>query len=132
VFFEDLDYTDWKSVSADWAGGGLVSTTEGLSRFLRAFADDGIFADPKSKTEMLSWGPVGSTGVYYGLGVTRVNLDEHGMAGVGDFWGHDGFPQSFLFYWPKQQVTIVGTLNQAVSERVFWAQLVVSVIVALD
>lgn len=132
VFFEDLDYTDWTSVSADWAGGGLASTTEDLSAFLRAFVDDGIFASEQSKREMLSWGPTGSPGVYYGLGVVQINLAELGVRGVGEIYGHEGFPQSFMFYWPEQQVTIVGTLNQALSKRVFWAQLVVNVVVALD
>ena len=128
VFYEDVDYTDWKSVSADWAGGGLVSTVEDLSRFLRAFSDDEIFMDPQSRTEMLSWRPMGYLGLYYGLGVTRINLAEMGVPGVGDIWGHDGFPQSFMYYWPQQQVTIVGTLNQALSDEVFWAQLVVRAI----
>jgi D-alanyl-D-alanine carboxypeptidase len=132
VYFDDMDYTDWASASADWAGGGLVSTTEDLSRFLRAFADDEIFSDPRSRTEMLSWGPTGVTGVSYGLGVARLDLAAAGLLGAGYIHGHEGFPQSFLFYWPEQEVTIAGTLNQAVSMEVSSAEILLSVIRELN
>lgn len=128
VYFQDYDYTGWTSASADWAGGGLVSTTEDLSRFLRAFADDEIFLDPASKAAMLAWAPTGSAGVDYGLGVARIDLDAAGLIGAGEIYGHDGFPQSFLFYWPKQDVTIAGTLNQAVTQKVHYQQIVLAVI----
>jgi CubicO group peptidase (beta-lactamase class C family) len=42
VYLGLLDYTDLRAISADWACGGLASTTEDLNRFIRAFADDGI------------------------------------------------------------------------------------------
>jgi CubicO group peptidase (beta-lactamase class C family) len=128
VYFQDYDYTEWTSASADWAGGGLASTVEDLSTFIRAFADGGIFQDAQSKAEMLTWGGAGSPGIYYGLGVLRINLGELGVGGVGEIYGHDGFPQSFMFYWPAQSVTIVGTLNQAVTVQVTYDQLVLGVI----
>ncbi len=128
VYFEDYDYTDWRSASADWAGGGLASTTEDLSKFIRAFADGTVFEDARSKDEMLAWGATESSGVQYGLGVVRINLAVLGAMGAGEIYGHDGFPQSFMFYWPKQNVTIVGTLNQAVSERIQSQDIVVGVV----
>lgn len=132
VFYENLDYTAWQSASADWAGGGLVSTTEDLSRFLRAFADDSIFADPRSRAEMLDWQTMGMTGLFYGLGVMQIRFADMGAPELGEIYGHEGFPQSFMFYWPDEEVTIVGTLNQAISDRVFWAQIVVRVMQAME
>ncbi|MEW6194993.1 MAG: serine hydrolase domain-containing protein [Bacteroidota bacterium] len=115
VFLAELDYTNLISNSADWAGGGLISTTEDLNRFLRAFVNDQIFQNNQTKLQMLNWLSTGEVGTYYGLGVARINMDEFGMTGIGELYGHDGFPQSFMFYWPKQNVTIIGTLNQAIS-----------------
>lgn len=103
VYFGPVDYTDMRAISADWAGGGLASTTEDLNRFLRAFVDDKIFQNVASKNAMLTWNNTGE----YGLGVTKINA-----SGVGVIYGHDGFPGSFMFYWPEQDVTIVGTINQ--------------------
>jgi CubicO group peptidase (beta-lactamase class C family) len=34
VYLGLLDYTDLRAISADWAGGGLASTTEDLNRFV--------------------------------------------------------------------------------------------------
>lgn len=115
-YYGEIDYTGWKSNSADWAGGGLVSCTEDLNNFFSAFVDDKIFKNCSTKEQMLQWRMTGETGTYYGLGVAKINLSEFGLPEIGDIYGHDGFPQSFMFYCPKQNVRIIGTLNQAVSE----------------
>lgn len=128
VYFGDLDYTHWTSASADWAGGGLVSTAEDLNRFLRAFVNDQIFQSSQSKVEMMNWLTTGETGIYYGLGILRFNLAELGFPDFGELYGHEGFPQSFMYYWPPQNVTLVGTLNQASSQEVYHLQVVLSII----
>lgn len=112
VFFGELDYTDLRAISADWAGGGLASTTEDLNRFVRAFVDDKIFQTAASKNAMLAWGNTSEPALKYGLGVARLDYSAIGINGVGAIIGHDGFPGSFMFYWPEQDVTIVGTINQ--------------------
>lgn len=132
VYFGDQDYTNWISSSADWAGGGLASTTGDLTRFLRAFVSDGIFQNSQTKAQMMSWGSTGITGVYYGFGMVRVNFEELGLPGAGEIYGHDGFPQSFMYYWPGQNVTIAGTLNQAVPEKFDALAVVASVILLLQ
>lgn len=108
VYFGELDYTDLRAISADWAGGGLASTTEDLNRFVRAFAEGKIFQTAASKNAMLAWNGTGE----YGLGVARIDCDANGVSGVGVIIGHDGFPGSFMFYSPELGVTITGTLNQ--------------------
>lgn len=115
----DMDYGTQRSVSADWASGGLVTTAEDLSRFIRAFAEDRIFRDHASRDAMLTWTPTGEHGVQYGLGVRRFDLDQLGMPGFGELWGHTGFLKAFMLYWPKRQVSICGTLNQSAARGVF-------------
>jgi CubicO group peptidase (beta-lactamase class C family) len=106
-------------MTADWGGGGLVSTTEDLDRFLRALVDNRIFSNPATRDRMFTWvdsGPFHS----YGLGVGRVDFDRSGSAlhaGLGQVWGHAGSSQVLMYYWPSRDVVMVGTLNQIDSER---------------
>jgi CubicO group peptidase (beta-lactamase class C family) len=115
----DLPYGDDRSVSADWGGGGLVTTAGDLARFIRAFADDRLFRNRTSKEQMLTWAPTGEPGVEYGLGARRFVLEELGMSGCGELWGHTGFLKSFMLYWPERDATICGTLNQSAAPGAF-------------
>lgn len=100
--------------SADWAAGGLVSTSRDMQIFLRQLATGGLFSDPQSLVEMTSWVDTGESGVAYGLGVFRVDLGF----GMGEIWGHDGYGNSWMYYWPRHDITFTGTLNQ--TENDWW------------
>jgi len=100
-YLDDIECTLWPAVmTADWAGGGLISTTEDLDLFLRAFVENEIFEDPSTRDEMFRWvesGPFHN----YGFGISRVLFDrsenpEH--AGLGEIWGHAGSSFNFMFY----------------------------------
>lgn len=93
--------------TADWAGGGLISTAEDLEKFLRGlFSGKLISGDLLS--EMYDWVPVGEPGVSYGLGLFCVKLN----GGLGELIGHDGHGNAFAYYWPQRRTTLTGTLNQ--------------------
>jgi len=106
-------------MTADWGGGGLVSTTEDLNRFLRAFVGDRIFREPGTRSQMLTWvesGPFHG----YGFGIGLVDFDRSdnpAHAGLGQVWGHAGSSRNFMYYWPRRDVTLIGTLNQIDCER---------------
>ena len=100
--------------SADWAGGGLVSTAADLDRLLRGLADGKLFRKQETMARMLYPISTRKKGVFYGLGVYLVSLGE----GRGVLWGHDGHGNSFAYYWPKRGLTITGTLNQ--TENDWW------------
>lgn len=129
VFFGDVDYTQAESLSADWAGGGLVTTAEDLNRFVRAFAEGSVFGSPSAKQEMLRWVPTGERGVYYGLGVRRFVMGEIGSPGTGEVWGHTGSSKSFALYWPERETTICGTLNQDAAEGAWSESLPIAAVV---
>lgn len=119
-YFGDLECTLLPAVmTADWAGGGLISTSEDLNRFLRAFVRNEIFEDPTTRDEMFRWvesGPFHN----YGLGISRVvfdRSDDPKHAGVGEVWGHTGSSDNFMYYWPNEDTTMIGTLNQIDCER---------------
>lgn len=114
-YLDDFECTSLPAVmTADWAGGGMISTTEDLNRFMRVFIRDEIFEDPETREKMFKWvksGPFHG----YGFGISRVQFDESENpehAGLGEIWGHAGSSYCFMFYWPREDVTMIGTLNQ--------------------
>jgi CubicO group peptidase (beta-lactamase class C family) len=107
VYYEEIDYTDHRSISADWAGGGLVTTTEDMNRFMQAFVSDQIFSNAKSRAAMLDWiNWEGDDTLDYGLGVMRIQGKTLMV------WGHLGVGQVLMYYWPDGDVILTGTLNQ--------------------
>ncbi|MDD5087642.1 MAG: serine hydrolase [bacterium] len=119
-FIGDID-TAPINTSFDWAGGGLVSTVDDLTRFIRAFAADSIFANSASKSAMLSWYELGG-GVAYGLGVARLDFSQ------GTVIGHDGAYGSFMYYWPSKDLTFCGTINQVEADLSEFEQRLVRVL----
>lgn len=107
--------------SADWAGGGLVSSSRDLNRFLDALFHGGIFSDVGTLEYMLEWIPTETAGVWYGLGLYRIVLGY----GLGELWGHDGYGNAWMYYWPEEGISFVGTLNQALND---WWDLVAAAI----
>ena len=114
-FFGDLECSLSPSVmTADWGGGGLISTTEDLNAFLRAFVENRIFPRRETRDEMLQWidsGPYHKYGFGFGL-IDFDRSDSPGHAGLGQVWGHAGSSRSLMYYWPQLDVTMIGTLNQ--------------------
>jgi len=100
--------------SADWAGGGLVSTARDLERLLRGLASGRLFRQASTLDTMRESVPVGEDSITYGLGLYRVDLGK----GRGELWGHDGHGNSFAYYWPQRDITFTGTLNQ--TENDWW------------
>lgn len=100
--------------SADWAGGGLMSTTRDLERLLRGMASGGLFEKTGTLDLMRIAVPTSDEGISYGKGVYRVELDHS----QGELWGHDGHGNSFAYYWPERGLFFTGTLNQ--TENDWW------------
>lgn len=94
--------------SADWAGGGLVSNVEDLQKFMRALFQGRLFVDASTLDAMKRWQNTGIPGVTYGFGLFRIDLGP----ALGELWGHDGWGNSFMYYWPQRDIGFTGTLNQ--------------------
>ncbi len=105
-FAEDL-YAQPRQ-STDWAGGGLVSSNADLQKFMRGLFQGRLFERSQTVDLMKTSTDTGAAGVAYALGLFRVNLG----AGEGHLWGHDGWGNSFMYYWPEQDIGFTGALNQ--------------------
>lgn len=107
---EDLDGV--RRQSADWGGGGLVSTAADLDLFLRGLLGGRFLRS--TLPDMLAWQPTGTADISHGLGIYRIRLD----GGLGDLMGHDGHGNAFAYFWPSRGIAFTGTLNQ--TENDWW------------
>ncbi len=119
-----LDVSDQLRQSADWAGGGLVSTARDLVRFAAGLTRGGFFHEPSTWKAMTNWHSTHSEDVDYGLGLFRIALETR----AGQLWGHDGHGNAFMYYWPERELVFTGTLNQTQND---WWPLVSAAIKAI-
>jgi D-alanyl-D-alanine carboxypeptidase len=100
--------------SADWAGGGLVSTAADLAKFARGLAQ-GKVVKPATLAAMRTFGPTETAGIDYGLGLFRVDFAKFDQPERGAWEGHDGYGAAFM-YTMKPGIVVTGTLNNAQAE----------------
>lgn len=107
----DIELSSIKSLSADWGGGGLVSTTKDLIKFLEAFnADKKV--KKSTRLAMQNW-VYETKGMQYGFGIRQVTIKDSKDEGKNlTLIGHTGSTASFLWYCPELDTYIAGTLNQ--------------------
>lgn len=110
-YVADQNVSQFKSLSADWAGGGIVSTTSDLNTFLRALLKGNIVKNTTLE-QMQQW-VAEDKGMEYGFGLRKIKFkslfptlpDLHII-------GHSGLNGSFMYYCPELDTYITGTLNQ--------------------
>lgn len=102
-----LDLHARTNQTADWAGGGLVSTAPDLERFIRGLAEGKLFASDETLAAMTTLVPTDQAEVEYGLGVFHFEIGNGGSV-----IGHDGWGNAFMYYWREKKVVFTGTLNQ--------------------
>jgi D-alanyl-D-alanine carboxypeptidase len=99
--------------SADWAGGGLVSDTDDLARFVQALVAGEIVPPPLLDT-MLDFGfrtldPALHTPGYLGYAMGVDARESNGLL----LRGHRGHWGAMMHVDPVSGLTITGTVNQA-------------------
>ena len=100
-----------KSLSADWGGGGLVSTTHDLIQFFKAYNNDKI-VKKETRLAMQQW-VYETEGMEYGFGIRKVFFKEQfDNESKLQLIGHSGSTASFLWYCPQLDTYISGSLNQ--------------------
>ncbi len=110
-YASQYELSSLKSLSADWGGGGLVSTTHDLIAFLKAFNTDKI-VKKDTRLAMQNW-VTETKGMEYGFGIRQVSIDKlTNTKSDLQLIGHSGSTASFLWYCPQLDTYISGTFNQ--------------------
>jgi D-alanyl-D-alanine carboxypeptidase len=112
VYFGKEEVSKMKSLSSDWAGGGLRSTTQDISIFMKALFEDKL-VDTESLEAMQNWTPA-SKGTYYGYGLMQWRIRElFPLLPNLTLIGHHGFTGAFMYYCPELDTYLSGTFNQS-------------------
>jgi D-alanyl-D-alanine carboxypeptidase len=116
LYVNNLEISTFKSLSLDWAGGGLVSTAQDLNRFQVALFNHG-FLKAETLKKMQKWKQE-SKGLYYGYGLRKVRTSERFPYLTNlSLIGHTGSTSSFMFYCPELDIYLSGTFNQTSSVK---------------
>ena len=111
IYAGSYNISSFNSLTADWAGGGLVSTTQDLIRFQEALFHGELVKNDTLQT-MQQWTPE-TQGMYYGFGLRKIVFNElHPSLPKLEVVGHSGSTSSYLFYCPSLDTYVSGTLNQ--------------------
>jgi D-alanyl-D-alanine carboxypeptidase len=92
--------------------GGIVSTSEELMVFIKAFFKGELFSK-EYLNEMKCWNKIFFP-LEYGIGMTRFSLPRilSPFKAMPELLGHSGLSGAFAFYSPLRNVYLAGTVNQ--------------------
>ncbi|MER3114521.1 serine hydrolase domain-containing protein [Bacillus altitudinis] len=104
------DITHYPSMSFVFAGGGIVSTTSDLFKFLKALVHHQLIK--KATMDQMKSDPGKFTlGIDYGYGVMNIKTVPIFMPAKLNSWGNAGSTGSFMFYHPETETYLIGTFN---------------------
>ena len=114
TYIGEHEVSGYKSISADWAGGGVVTTTEDLLLFHKALVNHTLIH--KETLELCSkdterWG----FGMDYGYGILFLNIGKMVIFQSEELnmWGNFGSIGAYMFYNPAYDVYIIGSFDHS-------------------
>lgn len=114
TFVGNHEVSTFKSLSIDWAGGGIVSTTEDLLLFQKALVNNTLI---KKETFELCSKDLGKFGfgMDYGYGLLFLNVGKMTiiLPKTLNMWGNFGSIGAYMFYNPTYDVYIIGSFNHS-------------------
>jgi D-alanyl-D-alanine carboxypeptidase len=117
LFIGEHDVSGFKSISIDWAGGGLISTTEDLLLFIKALKNN-ILIKKDTFVRMKDWARFGK-GIDYGYGLMSFRFKDlfFLLSNKYNMWGNSGSVGSYMYYVPAVDTYLIGTFNQMEYEK---------------
>ena len=97
LFVSGVDVSKMQSLSCDWSGGGVVTTTDDLLLFQEAL-HDGKFCDLMA--EQAGFPNKFRRGMHYGFGMMELHFNEFFLLlrGMPNMKGHIGITSTHMFY----------------------------------
>jgi D-alanyl-D-alanine carboxypeptidase len=107
AWLNGVEASGFESLSCDWAGGGIVTTTADLVKFNRALREGRLIQKP-ALTEMDTVAHKFRPGIYYGLGMMEIRFKDFFflLGGLPRVKGHIGILATHMFYDPLNEAHI--------------------------
>ena len=101
LWLNKTDVSTFKSLSCDWAGGGIVSTVDDLLLFHQALRQGRLISPELLKT-METFPHTFRSGIHYGLGMMEIRFEElfFLLRGLPRPKGHIGITATHMFFDP--------------------------------
>ncbi|KYC45301.1 MAG: beta-lactamase/D-alanine carboxypeptidase [Candidatus Methanofastidiosum methylothiophilum] len=113
LFARGKNVTNFTSLSIDYAGGGIVSTSEDLFKFMKALSNNQLVN--KETFQKMRKGSgffnLFFIGIDYGYGLMSFKTIPVLMPEKYNVWGNAGSIGSFMFYNEKLDAYLIGNLN---------------------
>lgn len=107
AFLGKINMTKKINTSYEWGGGGLVTTTKDLAKFIQALFDNKFFKKEATLKKMTNTEQVKKFNANYGYGLFSFNANGK------TYYGHGGFYGSLLLYEPVDRITLSANISQA-------------------
>jgi D-alanyl-D-alanine carboxypeptidase len=108
AYLNNINMTQKINTSYEWAGGGIVSTTEDLGIFITSLLNGKLFINNTTLLKMMDTSKSAKFGADYGLGLIKYSV------GKNIFFGHGGFYGSLMIFDPLDQFLFCGNIGQAI------------------
>lgn len=114
TYLGDINVATFKSISVDWAGGGIVSTLEDLLLFHKALVHHTLVKPETFHSMSEDRGRFGF-GMDYGYGLFFLNVARMTLVlpRALNMWGNMGSIAAYMFYNPFYDVYLIGTFNHS-------------------
>jgi D-alanyl-D-alanine carboxypeptidase len=110
VYNGQTNVAHYRSLSVDYAGGGVTAPLEDLLKFMQALVQGRIIsAETFAKMDDCARF---SVGIDYGYGMMKITTVPLLMPARFNCWGNAGSTGAFMFYNPGTQAYMIGSLNQ--------------------
>ena len=108
IYVNKVDVSLFTSLSCDFSGGGLHTTTQDLTRFLNALLDESMIST-SSLNQMTQFNHKFRSGMHYGLGMMELHFEEFFFLfkGLPRMIGHLGVTGVHAWIDPQTKTTIV-------------------------
>ncbi|MDF3821633.1 serine hydrolase [Leptospira sp. 96542] len=111
IILGSVDVTNFESVTADWSGGGLITTTSDLLKFQKALWKNQLLKDSKP----LDWTGTNRfhTGIFYGSGFMTIDYGDifFLLKNTPKMYGHAGILSTLLFYNPELDLHVIANFG---------------------
>jgi D-alanyl-D-alanine carboxypeptidase len=111
TFLGDINISQNMNTSFDWAGGGYVSSTLDLKKFIKGLMTNKLFRKPLTLPKMINdYGGKGAqrqiaAGYGYGIEVLKINGTT--------YYGHGGYWGTNMVYSPEKKITACSFVGQS-------------------
>jgi D-alanyl-D-alanine carboxypeptidase len=108
AWFNGVEVSGFESLSCDWAGGGIVTTTADLVKFNQALRE-GRLIGASTLAKMDTCVNKFHMGIYYGLGMMEIRFKDFFfmLGGLPRVRGHIGILATHMYYDPLNDAHIV-------------------------